>query len=376
MQVLYLTHDLNDAASWRRVAMLRMAGARVTIAGFHRGPVRAGDGATVIVPLGETANGAFAQRMKAVAGAMIHTRRKLCDIAPPDIILARNIETLALTPQVRRLFPSARTTVYECLDIHRLQLGAGLASRALRLAERALLKKADLVLTSSPAFVREYFQGIQKIDTPIRVVENKCLPGPSGARTASAVPTIGWFGILRCRQSLACLDAFTRASPGAFKVKLRGRPALDVVPEFHTMVEANPDLEFLGTYAPEDLPDIYGNVDFCWAIDRYEAGANSDWLLPNRLYEGCRYGAVPVALEGTEVARFLAAHDIGITLPKADALSLEHALSRADCAELRDAVDSLPHELWTTNAAECASLLHAMVTPGNASSDLSLKVTA
>ena len=41
-----------------------------------------------------------------------------------------------------------------------------------------------------------------------------------------------------------------------------------------------------------------GDVHFTWAIDFYEAGANSDWLLPNRLYEGGAHGAVPIALAG------------------------------------------------------------------------------
>ena len=59
------------------------------------------------------------------------------------------------------------------------------------------------------------------------------------------------------------------------------------------VIDANPDLSFLGPYAwPGDLPDIYGGVDVAWLIDRYQAGQNSDWLLPNRLYEGCLNGAV------------------------------------------------------------------------------------
>jgi succinoglycan biosynthesis protein ExoL len=365
MHVLYLTHDLNDAATWRRIAMLRLGGARVTLAGFHRGSVREKDGETPVVALGATRNGRFASRAIAVARARLSLGR-LRAIEPPDVILARNLETLALAPRLRRMFPGARATAYECLDIHRLLLGDGLVSRTLRGIERWLLRRTDLILTSSPAFVRHYFLGPQGTGTPIRIVENKCLPGPAAAGEPGRQVTIGWFGVLRCRQSLAVLDALTRAFPGAYRVVMRGRPALDAMPDFLNVVEANPDLVFHGAYAPEDLPAIYGEVHFAWAIDRYEAGANSEWLLPNRLYEGCRHGAVPIALAGTETARFLLARSLGLSLDEASPKALGQALARLtleDIAGLRAAVRAAPVSLWETSAGECAELVEALGTP-------------
>lgn len=107
---------------------------------------------------------------------------------------------------------------------------------------------------------------------------------------------------------------------GRYRVLLRGKPALDQLPQFHATVAANPDLDFGGPYRnPEDLADIYGQVHLSWLIDRYDAGKNSDWLLPNRLYEGCRHHAVPVALAGTEVANFLGDYGLGLTIAAPDA---------------------------------------------------------
>ena len=54
----------------------------------------------------------------------------------------------------------------------------------------------------------------------------------------------------------------------------------------------------------------------------------SAWLLPNRIYEGCRYGTVPIAIEGTETARFIAGRDIGFVLKDASVEGLV-ALSTA-----------------------------------------------
>ena len=159
-----------------------------------------------------------------------------------------------------------------------------------------------------------------------RLVENKCFapdlpsPAPAPLRPRAAPPVvIGWFGILRCRRSLACLDALTRSAPGQYRIEMRGRPALDAMPEFPAVVAANPDLVFEGAYRnPEDLAGIYGAVDLAWLIDRMDAGSNSDWLLPNRLYESCRHGVAPVALAGTETAAFLAKRGLGLILPSRD----------------------------------------------------------
>lgn len=363
MQVLYLTHDVNDAATWRRVDMLRLGQAQVTVAGFHRAPVRQHQSDTRVISLGQTHNGRFAQRMLAILHARLKVKTLLSKISAPDIVLARNLETLALAPYIRRIFPSSHSTVYECLDIHRLQLGTSPTARLLRAYERGLLRSTDLILTSSPGFVRNYFASVQQTKTPIRVIENKCFPVPETKAGPKEKISIGWFGILRCRQSLAMLDTLTRAHAGTYRVVLRGRPALDAIPEFHDTVERNPDLIFHGAYQPDELSSIYSQVHFSWLIDRYEAGANSEWLLPNRLYEGCRYGAIPIALEGSETARFLKQKNLGMTLQEPTSKALEQALagtSHEDLTTLRDTVRAAPKSLWSVTEDDCVALVKAL----------------
>ena len=96
-----------------------------------------------------------------------------------------------------------------------------------------------------------------------------------------------------------------------------------------------------------------------WLIDRYQAGQNSDWLLPNRLYEGCLNGAVPVALDGTEVARRLAAWDCGVIVAAPDTKAVAAALSAVDPAALarrRAAVSAIPRAALEMDEAECRRL--------------------
>ncbi|MFC0201994.1 hypothetical protein [Paracoccus rhizosphaerae] len=111
------------------------------------------------------------------------------------------------------------------------------------------------------------------------------------------------------------------------------------------------------------MPRIYGQVDLAWLIDRYQAGQNSDWLLPNRLYEGCLNGAVPVVLNGTEVARRVQAWDCGPILPSTDDGAIRATLSglcAQDLARFRHALAAIPKDRLHMDRAECGTLTRAI----------------
>ncbi len=369
--ILYLAHDLDDTAVWRRVSMLEAGGAQVTLAGFRRGTAALPGPAHV---LAMTSNGRMGQRLWAVARAVVGAKQSFGDLPRPDVILARNLEMLAVARRVRGLWRGRAKPglAYEVLDIHRMMLGGSVRARVLRAVERGLTGSVGTLLTSSPGFIRNYFVFHGQIDTktPVQIVENKVndLDLASGRvdreQSGRAVPTIGWFGILRCAASLAVLDEVTRASPGRIKVLLAGRPALDAIPDFPTIVTANPDFEFVGPYRnPDDLPRLYGAVDLAWLIDRYDAGLNSDWLLPNRLYEGCLFGAVPLALSGTEVAHQLAPLDIGLELPRLTARDLSTLiadLTRDGLAREAGKVAAVSRDRWVANRVDAVSLVTAL----------------
>ena len=89
----YLAHDLDDPAIWRRVEMLRRGGATVRVAGFRRGQGPLPEPATV---LGRTANGRMVQRVRAILAAWPGVARAVPPQDGPEVILARNLEMLAL----------------------------------------------------------------------------------------------------------------------------------------------------------------------------------------------------------------------------------------------------------------------------------------
>ncbi|WP_159588131.1 glycosyltransferase [Chelativorans xinjiangense] len=368
LHVLYLVHDLSDPATARRVAMLQAGGADVVPAGFRRNrePVAEVGGARPI-DLGMTHDGRFAQRLAAIARANLALGSKFKHTRKPDVIVARNLEMLVLARRLRAQFGGDIPIVYECLDIHRLLLRQDAAGLAMRMAERRLGRAAALLITSSPAFLREYFGPYGQVDAPVLLLENKVLE-VSDARFSSvpdAAPSkpwkIGWFGALRCRRSLELLSAFTRCMQGRFEIVLRGRPAYSEFDDFEATVAAEPYLRFEGPYRnPDDLAAIYSAMHFAWAIDFFEDGLNSKWLLPNRLYEGCRHGAVPIAIEGTETGRFLERHGIGLLLsePSADALAaLLGSMDATSFAEHRARVTAKPSETWVCGLEDCRALV-------------------
>lgn len=368
--ILYLAHDLGDPAIRRRVMTLQAGGATVTLAGFKRGDnaLASVDGLTPIA-LGETEDGNFVQRIGSVVKANFNLGSRLKGSPKPDIILARNLEMLAVARRANTLLGAGIPVVYECLDIHRLLLNNGLPGKILNAVQRALGQNVKLLVTSSPAFVENYFTPRSGLNLPVLLQENKVLaldgdtiqpPSPRAPRAGDPWK-IGWFGALRCRESLHILADFAARMEGKVEVILRGRPAYSEFDDFDGFVEKSPHLTFLGPYRnPEDLASIYREVQFTWAIDFFEEGLNSSWLLPNRLYEGCLHGALPIAVAGTETARFLQERHIGHVLEKADAASLGGMFANLDDAAYLSAfgrLAAIERQQWVTDRNACRELV-------------------
>ena len=249
LHVLYLVHDLSDPAVRRRVIMMQAGGATVTVAGFTRSREPISEIATIVpIDLGRTSDGKFTQRVAAVARAALTLGSRLKGVARPDLIIGRNLEMLALANRAKAFFSGDVPIVYECLDIHRLLLRRDMTGKALRFVERTLSNNAQLLITSSPAFVRQYFAPFGQINLPVEVVENKVLElGPQETEAISRAGKskdepwkIGWFGALRCRTSLELLSAFSRKMEGRVEIVLRGRPAYSEFDDFDRFVADEP----------------------------------------------------------------------------------------------------------------------------------------
>jgi hypothetical protein len=370
MKIAYFLHDLSDASASRRAEMLRLGGAQVAMAGFRRGaaPVQTLAGLPVR-DLGRSFDGALAHRARLVARHAARPRQFRGVVGDAKIVLARNLEMLAIAATAQRAHAPAARLVYECLDIHRLMSGEGIAGAALRAMEGALLRRCSALLVSAPAFLSEHFEKRYAGLPRVHLVENKLLPRASGqARPAAGLRRsgppwrIGWFGNLRCRRSLELLLALARESRGSAEIVLRGRPSPHALPDFAQRLAGAANLRYEGPYAPGDLEGIYRDVHFVWGVDFTDEGLNSDWLLPNRLYEGGFFNTPAIAERRKATGRWLAARNAGLLVddPLGDTLRALRALDRDGYLALEARTAAIATRELAFDASACRDLVAAL----------------
>ncbi|UZF94394.1 glycosyltransferase [Bosea sp. NBC_00550] len=367
VRIAYFVHDAADPAVARRIAMLRAANGEITLFGFNRDRSAPDTvGGIPVIPLGRFADGDFLSRILAVSWAMARSPRLAGMIGDADAILARNLEALTVAAMVRRFAKHKPPLTYEILDIHRLLSNLGWKGKAVRLVERVLLGRCSLVITSSPAFVREHLRRYGRHLPEVMLVENKVLD-PSGRLPAPAFRAagppwrVGWFGRLRCIKSLNALVELVRAAKGLLELDLRGWIELPIRDRFDAAIASSPHIKYGGHYSYADLPAIYGQVHFAWSVDFFEEGQNSTLLLPNRIYEGLANGAVPIAIGSVETGRWLARRGIGLVGEDLTEIARKlETMTPKHYDTLTAAQARLPAANFVTGEAECVELVARM----------------
>lgn len=373
MRIAYFVHDLSDAAVAKRVWMLQNAGAEVRLAGFRRTaePVRSVAGLEPL-DLGRTHDARLLSRAGSVLRNLALAPGRAGFMAGCDAVLARNLEVYAVAALCRALHAPRAALSYECLDVHRLMLSRGPAGRALRALEGMLLDRSRSLIVSSPAFLGRYFEPFQHLSRrrglDALVVENKAFADDAPPLLAPAPGPpwrIGWFGMIRCRRSLDILTGLARRRPDLVRIDIRGRPSYTEFDDFDRQVAETPGVAFGGPYAPQDLPALYGAAHFSWSIDYFQDEGNSRWLLPNRLYEGGKLGAPPIARRDSETGRWLESRGLGLVFdrPEEGLEAFLDALTPQAYVALRARHAGAPKSLFVMGPEDCTRLLAALA-PG------------
>lgn len=366
MNVTYFAHDMSDFAVRRRVAMLRAGGAVVSLFGFTRADagVTEVEGAPAVI-FSRTYDGRLYHRALSSLGSIFKLGSHRSTLTASDVIIGRNLEMLVVAWVARMLYAPNARLVYECLDIHPKMVGEGALAKALRAVERALISRCQLIFTSSPAFIRNYFLARQHVSTPVALIENKvlCLDGVRRIGNACERPAppwrIGWYGIHRTQKALDMICKIASDNPDLVEFVIRGRPGLIDFTDFHGQIAAIPNVEFDGAYGPQDLQRIYSDVHFNWAFDFFDEGSNSAWLLPNRIYEGGLYGAIPLAKRTTETGQWLAARGLGFLTddPVRDLPDFLKNLTADRYAEFAARAQALPVGDVVADRGDCRALV-------------------
>lgn len=320
-----------------------------------------------------TRNESLMKRAAVVAASVVKMAGHRARLRNADMILARNLDMLAIAWAARRMAGATHVPlVYECLDINGALCREDGKGRAMRAAERGLLRDIAMLVVSSPGFMREYFGPVQGYDGPWALWENKLAAGAAlpdrpkrrEGPEAGAPLRIGWVGTIRCPPSLALLtEAAERLGPRV-ELHVHGVVHHHMLPDFDAVVAAHDNMVFHGPYAyPEDLARVYGGCDVVWAQDLWQRGANSDWLLPNRIYEASWAGCPSLAVAGTETARRVEDDDLGwvVARPEADALvALLDGLSREDVARKGQALLDRPETDFVQAPEELQGVISAV----------------
>jgi succinoglycan biosynthesis protein ExoL len=209
--------------------------------------------------------------------------------------------------------------------------------------------------------VEHYFSRLGVHLPTVIVVENKRVPSADSLQRPRPNPgrheppwKVGWFGILRCTQSFEVLRDLAVRHPKFLDVELRGRPTGDV----QALIDRHlplPNMRFQGPYTQADISLLYGERDFTWAVDLWQSGQNADWLLPNRIYEGGFFNCPPIALAGTETARWLTARGAGVVVQdlRGDLETFITTLTPAHYSALKRAVEAIPDGDLAYSVEDC-----------------------
>jgi succinoglycan biosynthesis protein ExoL len=349
-EVAFFAHDALDAAVQRRIVSFKAAGANVLGFTMRRGS--AVDTPWENIDLGLTQDAAFVQRLAAMLRAIPALVKHRARLAAADVIYARNLDMLLLAQLAKWLAGARANLVYECLDVHRFLPRQNLLGATLRAVEGALLKRTSRVVVSSPAFCREHLELRYPGRFRAVLVENRMpegfdygpRPDPKAAAPEGSVLRIGWFGNLRCRRSLELLLDTADQLPDRVRIILHGTPTSADLPDFHDRIAGRTNVDYGGRYKwPDDLAELYSSVDLVWAGDFHDPGANSAWLLPNRLYEGGYYGVPAIAPKDCEAGRWIEDRGFGFVVAE----PLEEALPGFLGGVGWDAVRTARHRLLT-----------------------------
>jgi succinoglycan biosynthesis protein ExoL len=379
MDILYFAPDETDPAVRRRVYALEGAGFNVHSLSFRRNGRIASDFHAwwPNFSLGTTEDRRYGKRIFSLIRAALLLGRTRLDVEEPSVLLARNLDMALLALLYRKLRRLRSPLIYEVLDLPPLLTDTRWISRCLRWLERILLKRSQLLVVSSPEFLTSYFFHVQHYRGRNLTVENKLpyLVGGLDLLADSSTPrtterhrwTIVWAGALKCRRSFELLISVATSLPEIVEVRLHGRFVGELNETDALRVVATiPNVKYIGEYKyPDDLSAVYAGADLNWCGDAVNKEGNSDWLLPNRLYEGGAFAVPAIIPAGTFAANAVEERGLGWAIP--DGWSpevLEHWLTTLTIRGVemsKDRIRAQPRSAFVDSGADLAAAIDEIV---------------
>lgn len=354
-EITFLLPNATQPRFYKRIDEFSKLGAELKIFAFKRKYYDNKNLKYQFESLGEISHGNYFQRIFPLFMSALKVRKVVGQF---DVIYVFGLDMLFLSYLIDFLSFRRRKIVYELGDIREAMTEKTFKATLLRFFERQLIRKVYLIVVTSKAFVTEYFVKMQKAKTKnYLVVENKIqkkeifrISTDKTLKIAEGPITIGYFGLLRCPRSWEILKKVSKTGNGRFRISIRGIPfgPLENIKDFDGRDWAS----YGGAYeAPQDLPEMYNEVDLIWACYPYssEETGNHIWARTNRFYEACFFRKPMIVQAVGEDAKYVEKLGIGKTL---DLKNIDSAVEKiqgiqyTDIIKWKNKIDQLPEETF------------------------------
>ncbi len=316
--IVFFSPDVTDVSTIKRARTFLDYGYRLTMFSFRRQRYNRGyQPDWPCVMLGQTEDGRYGQRLLALLKALPRIARYRRLLQQAELFYARNVDQLLLALAARWLVGRNIRIVYEVLDIQPILVGRRWLSRILRGVERFGLRRIDLLVLSSPGFWNNYFSALQGCRQPWFLLENKLPPqfgaqprrsaqSPTGLPSGNYRWTVGYCGLIRGQETFNLIVRLAQRLRGIVLFKFHGLVTTVDREGFNRAIAQNENIVYEGPYvSPRNLPEVYSDLDFAWAIDLENTEHNSRWLLPCRYYEAGFFGVPCLTARDFEVGRLV-----------------------------------------------------------------------
>lgn len=303
MKVTYILPVVTHVRYHKRVMAMEHHGVESKILAFERNYYEGKQWSNGYKSLGFIQHGHYLRRFGKLLKAVPIVRKTSQD---SQVVYCFGLDMLLIAWVANCFLLKKPKLVYEVADIRDALLSNSIKGILLRWLERFLLKRIRLLVVTSQAYIDGYYQGIQHLcDLNYQIIENKLtsheLPDiitTTDYQKADDVIWIGYFGLIRCRQSWKVIKELVSQGQGRFRVYMRG--ILMGLDDLAKEIHQTEYVDFHGPYiAPDDLPKIYGQVDLVW-VAHYHGKSNTQWARANRFYESCYFQRPMITQQGTQ----------------------------------------------------------------------------
>lgn len=328
-KILYFSPEYGNPNNERQILSLTTIGFEVSVTGFRRKSsftTQSLDRIKNILPLGTAKDEAYAHRAWLLLQGLVKLFSNRAIVRSQDYFYAHHLDMAVLAVIIRRLSRSHARIIYQTIDVRKVLQKQSIAGSVLRLVERIVLSKSDVLVVSSPGFIEHYFKPKQKYDGRWVVIENKLRGDIFSARPAAHKRKssnesafndgrwrIGWFGKLRMTNFNLFCEVAKRLEDTTDFIVAGTAGGLDAG-GIRAVLKPYRNITFKGEYAwPHDLFHLYQEIDFIWCLDQrpVDGDGNPTWLLPNRIYEGGYFSVPVLAYKWTQTAQMVEQYNLG-----------------------------------------------------------------